>query len=72
MGMFDSVYVKCAKCGTEVEFQSKAGKCDLENYTINNAPPEILIDIDKEIGVCKECGHYNQIHVQVMTFATVG
>ena len=29
MGMFDSLIVKCPNCNEQVEFQSKAGGCNL-------------------------------------------
>lgn len=32
MGMFDSVWVKCPKCGTENEFQTKSER----KFRINN------------------------------------
>ena len=38
MGMFDSVMVPCPKCGERAEFQSKAGDCHLEIFTIDDAP----------------------------------
>jgi hypothetical protein len=41
MGMFDSVFARCPKCGEEVEFQSKAGACDLKRYSMHSVPPEI-------------------------------
>ena len=71
MGMFDSVYVNCKECGSKLEFQSKSGPCDLNQYTINNAPPEVLIDLNMDIQECKSCHHQNQIHVQVMTCVTI-
>lgn len=56
MGMFDSVYAACPKCGKEVEFQSKAGKCDLKNYSALSVPPEIAQDIAGDTQAC-ECGY---------------
>ena len=67
MGMFDSVWLECKACGEELEFQSKVGDCVLANYTINNAPPKILLDIDGQVGICMGCRCPNKIHVQVMT-----
>ncbi len=55
MGMFDSVFVRCPKCGEEVEFQSKAGVCELKRYSANNVPPEIAQDISGDVQSC-ECG----------------
>lgn len=54
MGMFDSVNVKCPKCGEVVEFQSKAGNCYLDNYFINKVPISIAIALhgSKETCIC--------------------
>lgn len=63
MGMFDSVYVACPRCGASTEFQSKAGECSLSIYSLDQAPPEILTDLyergDVDIGErCPKCGHH--------------
>ncbi|WP_156829747.1 hypothetical protein [Methylovulum miyakonense] len=47
MGMFDSVYVPCPKCGELNEFQSKGGDCLLNEYTLENAPANVLLDINR-------------------------
>ena len=71
MGMFDSVWVNCKECGNKVEFQSKVGECCLHDYTINNAPPEILIDLNGEVQFCEKCNYPNELNVQVGTFVTI-
>lgn len=45
MGMFDSVHVICPYCGERTDLQSKVGRCNLDNYTLNNAPIDILEDL---------------------------
>jgi len=45
MGMFDSVFAPCPVCGKLLEFQSKAGKCDLKKYTHTSVPAEIAADL---------------------------
>lgn len=55
MGMFDSLYVECA-CGKQVEFQSKAGPCILNNYTIKDVPKAIAADLIGESDQCQACG----------------
>lgn len=63
MGMFDSVFAECPKCGKDVEFQSKAGDCLLSKYRIpGDVPGEIAEDLDGEIGQC-ECGHMVLIEI---------
>jgi hypothetical protein len=57
MGMFDSVYTTCKNCGTQVEFQSKAGECRLASYHLSQSlvPVGIAVDLDGKSVTCK-CG----------------
>lgn len=52
MGMFDSVFAQCPKCGSPLEFQSKAGPCELKRYSVHSVPPEVAQSVD---GDCKQC-----------------
>lgn len=54
--MFDSLYVECPKCHKQIEFQSKAGRCHLDQYTLANCPPAVAGDLIGETARC-ECGH---------------
>lgn len=60
MGMFDSVKGKCPHCNKEIELQSKAGKCSLGVYDLNNVPITIANDLDREYddysNQCDHCG----------------
>lgn len=55
MGEYDSVWVKCPKCGSEIEYQSKAGSCSFKNYRSSSVPENIANDINNCIETCKEC-----------------
>ncbi len=61
MGMYDSVVAACEKCGGKVEWQSKAGPCELETYHFTEVPAEIAADIAGDWASCKECGHRYRI-----------
>lgn len=66
MGMFDSVWTKCPVCSQEVEFQSKAGSCDLHSYSVSSVPVEIALDLDSVAETCIHCNthlvlHYSEI-----------
>jgi len=52
MGMFDTVRIKCPKCGEHIEEQSKAGDCMLNTYDLENAPPALIQDVS---GIEYEC-----------------
>jgi hypothetical protein len=57
MGMFDTVLVPCPECGTEEEFQTKSGDCLLATYTLEEAPPDVLGDINRHApATCGKCG----------------
>ena len=58
MGMFDSIYVQCPHCGASVEFQSKAWNCDLDIYTLDDAPLAILIDVMNAPRHCFYCDQW--------------
>ncbi len=45
MGMFDSVFVPCPKCGEMLEFQSKEGKCYSKRYSHSSVPAGIARDL---------------------------
>lgn len=55
MGMFDSLYVQCPACHESIEFQSKAGRCHCDDYTVLDCPPAIAGDLIGEAKKCK-CG----------------
>lgn len=57
VGMFDSVYVPCPKCGKTHECQSKSGECLLDDYTLENAPADVLSNVNRHAPfTCEECG----------------
>lgn len=65
MGMFDTVYLPCVKCGALVGFQSKSGGCTLAEYTLPTAPAEVLGGLtDKSYNTqCKTCKAYLEVEV---------
>lgn len=58
MGMFDSVMAECPRCKSRVEFQSKAGECYCNVYTIETAPREVLEDVINDPHFCSKCGEW--------------
>jgi len=63
MGMFDTVIVRCAYCGGEIQVQTKAGPCMLEIYDLVSAPPQILGALDQQTVECPECLDVGRIYV---------
>lgn len=57
MGMYDTVNVPCPKCGTKQGFQSKSGPCLLEEYELNDAPEDVLENVNRHApATCETCG----------------
>jgi hypothetical protein len=57
MGMFDSVLGPCPNCGNLLEFQSKAGDCELHKYPFDAVPPEIAKSLAGDFIMCDKCRH---------------
>jgi hypothetical protein len=56
MGMFDSFWARCQACGSDVEFQTKAGDCLLRDYRAgDDIPLEIVEDLDEQAEQCPSC-----------------
>jgi len=67
MGMFDTVLVKCPKCGGLNAFQSKGGECLLLTYTLDNAPPDVLSDINRHSPYTCLCGVELEVILEPIT-----
>lgn len=72
MGCFDTLSVVCPCCNNSVEFQTKAGDCNLETYSIYNAPPIIAGALDGETKTCDNCGAELTIKVQTLVGVDTG
>lgn len=64
MGVYDSVWVNCPKCGTENEFQTKSGDCLLENYNLENCPDDVLADVNRHSPCKCECGTLYEVNIK--------
>lgn len=63
MGMFDTVWVNCPKCGDELSFQSKSGDCVLANYKLENAPKDVMYNVNRHSPIKCECGRKYKIDI---------
>lgn len=59
MGMFDTVTVKCPKCGEVNEEQSKMGDCLLRTWPIEDCPDtDVVEDVVEKFPIdCINCGY---------------
>jgi transposase-like protein len=56
MGMFDTVMVPCPTCGERDGFQSKGGRCMLDEFTLEEAPDDVLSDVNRHApSRCRKC-----------------
>jgi predicted RNA-binding Zn-ribbon protein involved in translation (DUF1610 family) len=67
--MFDRVWVTCPSCGNNIEFQSKAGACELKDYSLDTAPSEIAGSILGDQYECEHCHRDVKIIGKVVAFA---
>lgn len=54
MGMLDNVYIPCPNCNHTVRCQSKSGSYELNDYTLENSPMEVLAGLVGDSG-WKQC-----------------
>ena len=64
MGCFDVVKFQC-QCTGWVTWQSKAGKCRLDEFTVDEAPAAILIDLANWTESCGRCGKPYRIDLEI-------
>jgi len=56
MGCYDTVEVPCPECGKIEYFQSKSGERMMENYTLQNVPDDVLVDVNRHAPYkCRDC-----------------
>ena len=55
MGCFDTVYIKCPECKKKTAIQTKAGECELRNYSYQQVPLAIAEELSGTKIKC-ECG----------------
>ena len=68
MGMLDSFRINCKNCGSEIEFQSKSGPCQLNDYTIGDIAPSVAGDLDGQAASCPKCDTVVVLHTQIMIY----
>ena len=67
MGMYDTVVLNCPACGGVHWAQSKGGDCILGHYKLNEAPVDVLSDVNRHAPFeCEECGCMFKVELKVM------
>ncbi len=65
MGMFDSITVSCPSCGKEQRTQSKSGPCRLDDYELDTAPINVLLDANRYAPFKCPCGALFKVKLTV-------
>lgn len=55
MSCFDTIRIRCPKCGEIVEFQTKIGNCWMEEYNQSRVPILLAAAIDGDVEKCPNC-----------------
>lgn len=63
MGMFDVLSVKCPSCGGTIEFQSKAGPCELVTFHPSHVPVVVAHDLNGRVEQCGGCEQYVVVRI---------
>ncbi len=66
MGMFDTVVAVCPRCSGIVRFQSKAGECEMREYSVDRVPVPIANSLHGSTEKCDECSYAWTLNSAVM------
>ncbi len=67
MSSFDEIIISCPDCSKTKIVQSKGGNCLGEIYTLDNAPFNILSDVNRHAPFkCDVCGCIYIIHLKAL------
>ena len=75
MGMYDTLCFKCPACNKITTEQSKAGDCLLASYSLDNAPLEILTNINafskKGELYCEHCETQLELEIRFVAIPVI-
>lgn len=72
MSCFDSIFVKCPKCGEQIEFQSKSGDCHMKEMSLArcvHTQDKAIFDVADTIEECPKCRTKVKLFVNFTAFA---
>ena len=70
--MYDTVWVKCPKCGEESGFQSKSGECLLSDYTLENCPDDVMANVNRHSPNTCDCGATFEVDIKAKSAVLIG
>jgi len=70
MGCYDIIRVPCPTCQEVEDFQSKGGPCSLYTYDLDDAPADVLMDVNRHSPyTCRRCGTQFQVATRFIAIA---
>jgi hypothetical protein len=56
MGCYETIMIPCPRCGERYPAQSKSGPCEMETYTLEEAPNDVVDDVNRHAPFrCDKC-----------------
>lgn len=72
MGCFDEVLVPCPRCKEIYTCQSKGGYCNFTSYSLDEAPQDVLSDVNRHAPfTCENCGCIFKVKTIVHAYAEI-
>ena len=71
MGIYDTIIVQCPNCGKPYNAQSKSGPCEMREYSLAEAPEDVLVDVNRHAPFECECGCVFEVGENRHVVATV-
>lgn len=65
MGVYDIIAIACPKCKEPYYAQSKSGACELDEYQLETAPPDVLADVNRHAPFECDCGAVFEVENKV-------
>ena len=64
MGMYDTVLVNCPNCNEEHQLQTKSGQCNLDVYTLDNCPDDVMVNVNRHCPCRCDCGVFFKVDLE--------
>lgn len=69
MGLYDTVRIPCPECGELYDAQSKGGPCHLDTFDMDDAPADVMMDVNRHAPYTCSCGTRFEVHTKFVVIA---
>jgi hypothetical protein len=63
VGCYDTVTALCPRCKQGLHFQSKGGRCEMVDYTLADAPDDVMSNVNRHAPFGCKCGALVEVDV---------